>query len=126
VAANVERFDLWIRNDFVSMNTQLELLYKQQNDKANVTGIGLDKIYEHNRNLSKRLRQALKKGHLISPECEARSVGTSIINMADGQTSFMQRLKKADIAFDQRLEGVRISPHIYNTEQDLDKLINCL
>jgi len=42
VTANVERFDLWIRNDFVSMNTQLEQLYKQQTDKANVTGIGDD------------------------------------------------------------------------------------
>jgi len=40
VTANVERFDVWIRNDFVEMNTELEKLYIQQVDRANVSGIG--------------------------------------------------------------------------------------
>jgi selenocysteine lyase/cysteine desulfurase len=96
------------------------------NSIENTLSIGLDNIYAHNRKLSQRLWLALEQQHLVSPECETRSGGTSIINMKDGQTSFMQRLKQAGIAFDQRLEGIRISPHIYNTDQDLDKLINCL
>lgn len=37
---NVENFDHWIRNDFVATNTELELLYKTQEDRANVNGIG--------------------------------------------------------------------------------------
>lgn len=40
MTVNVENFDHWIRNDFVAMNTELELLYKNQADRANVTGIG--------------------------------------------------------------------------------------
>jgi hypothetical protein len=58
VTANVERFDLWIRNDFVNMNTQLEQLYRQQTDKANVTGIGDDikhSLEEEGKDLIKKL-----------------------------------------------------------------------
>jgi len=40
MTANVERFDLWIRTEFVQMNTALEQLYIQQTDRANVTGVG--------------------------------------------------------------------------------------
>jgi hypothetical protein len=34
------KFDRWIRSEFVSLNSQLEQLYWQQTDKANVEGIG--------------------------------------------------------------------------------------
>ncbi|SET89611.1 PrnB family protein [Thalassotalea agarivorans] len=37
---NTLAFDQWIRTRFVELNTELELLYKQQNDRANVVGIG--------------------------------------------------------------------------------------
>ena len=33
-------FDDWIRTEFVEINTELELLYWQQFDKANVEGVG--------------------------------------------------------------------------------------
>ncbi|MFC3034536.1 monodechloroaminopyrrolnitrin synthase PrnB family protein [Pseudoalteromonas fenneropenaei] len=33
-------FDRWIRHDFVALNDELEALYWQQDDKANVVGIG--------------------------------------------------------------------------------------
>lgn len=35
-----ERFDAWIRTDFVAMNTELEELYFAQEDRANVEGVG--------------------------------------------------------------------------------------
>ena len=37
-----EAFDKWIRTSFCDLNTQLEHLYWQQNDKANVENIGSD------------------------------------------------------------------------------------
>lgn len=40
---NSEAFDQWIRTKFVELNSQLEDLYSQQDDKANVVGIGDDK-----------------------------------------------------------------------------------
>ena len=40
MTANVESFDQWIRSSFIEINTELEQLYQQQDDKANVEGIG--------------------------------------------------------------------------------------
>ena len=34
------KFDNWIRSEFVALNSQLEELYWQQDDKANVEGVG--------------------------------------------------------------------------------------
>ena len=88
--------------------------------------IGIDNIYAHNRHLSKQLWAALEDEHLISPNCEVRSGGTTVVNMGDGQQQFVERLEQAGVLFDQRLEGIRLSPHIYNTQEDIDHLIACL
>ena len=42
MSANVEAFDAWIRSTFVELNTALEDLYFEQDDRANVDGIGDD------------------------------------------------------------------------------------
>lgn len=42
MTANVANFDQWIRGRFIALNTELENLYHQQDDKANVVGIGDD------------------------------------------------------------------------------------
>ena len=33
-------FDHWIRNRFVELNTELELIYKNQNERINVNQVG--------------------------------------------------------------------------------------
>jgi len=37
---NTQTFDHWIRTDFVEINNQLEAVYAQQEDRANVEGVG--------------------------------------------------------------------------------------
>ena len=88
--------------------------------------MGIDVIYTHNRNLNKQLWAAVKEEHLISPHCEVRSGGTTIVNMGKEQQHFVERLEQANVLFDQRPDGVRLSPHIYNTQEDIDHLISCL
>ena len=39
---NTEAFDEWIRSRFVELNSQLEQLYYQQTDRANVQNIGTE------------------------------------------------------------------------------------
>ncbi|MGL5667523.1 MAG: monodechloroaminopyrrolnitrin synthase PrnB family protein, partial [Shewanella sp.] len=39
---NTEAFDEWIRSRFVELNSQLEQLYYQQSDRANVQDIGTE------------------------------------------------------------------------------------
>ena len=40
VSKNVEAFDDWIRSTFVELNTELENLYFEQDDRSNVDGLG--------------------------------------------------------------------------------------
>lgn len=40
MSANAEKFDAWIREDFVEMNSELEALYWAQEDRAAVEGVG--------------------------------------------------------------------------------------
>jgi hypothetical protein len=40
VSANVQAFDAWIRSTFVELNTALENLYFEQEERANVDGVG--------------------------------------------------------------------------------------
>jgi hypothetical protein len=42
VSANVQAFDAWIRSTFVELNTALENLYFEQEDRAEVEGVGDD------------------------------------------------------------------------------------
>ena len=40
MTAHAQVFDQWIRTRFCDLNTELEHLYWQQNDKANVDNVG--------------------------------------------------------------------------------------
>lgn len=42
MSTNVQAFDEWIRTTFVELNTELEELYFEQDDRANVEGVGDD------------------------------------------------------------------------------------
>ncbi|MGS0725750.1 monodechloroaminopyrrolnitrin synthase PrnB family protein, partial [Shewanella sp. 0m-11] len=37
---NTQAFDHWIRTRFVELNSELESLYAEQSDRANVEGVG--------------------------------------------------------------------------------------
>jgi len=40
MSSRADRFDGWIRSSFVEMNTALEHLYFEQEDRSNVEGLG--------------------------------------------------------------------------------------
>jgi len=44
MSKNVEAFDDWIRTAFVELNTSLEELYFAQDDRANVEGVGDERL----------------------------------------------------------------------------------
>ncbi len=60
---NVRNFDSWMRSNFIELNTALENLYFEQEDKSNVANIGTDikaKLYEEGRGFITHL---LKEGN---------------------------------------------------------------
>jgi len=84
--------------------------------------IGFEQIRSHNRRLSTKLMNALQPDQISSPIDLDRKGGT-VIFKPKNQESLEKQLRSNGILFDARQYGIRISPHIYTTEADVDRLI---
>lgn len=81
-------------------------------------------LLAHNRMLQNQLIDALPDA-VVSPKQEEKRSGTVILNFSDN-TAMLDNLRKHTIAADCRSHGIRISPHIYNTEQDIHAVISAI
>jgi len=88
--------------------------------------VGLERIEAHNQHLLDRLVDALPAGALVSPAAATRRGGSAVVHLGAGQDTFVERLRSAGVRFDVRREGVRLSPHLYNTTGDIDRVLRCL
>lgn len=84
--------------------------------------IGTERIFQHNQKLIDRMIARINQGEIRSPLQGNRRGGTLAISFTDNQKA-MKAMHGADIFCDQRYEGLRFSPHIYNTEEDADQLV---
>ncbi len=89
-------------------------------------GLGLDQVRRHNQHLLAKLTSALDASDIVSPNDPAGRGGTIVVNLGKRQQQFADRLVSASIQFDQRAKGIRLSPHVYNSEQDIDALIDAI
>lgn len=88
--------------------------------------IGIDQIYEHNLKLADRLVEGLNRLDIEIVSPLERSERTSIVTCrVDGWNSMevVQKLKKRKIVAHKRQEFVRFSPHLFNSEADVDRAI---
>lgn len=84
--------------------------------------IGFEEIRTHNRRLSTKLMNALQPDQISSPIDLDRKGGT-VIFKPKNQESLEKQLRSNGILFDARQYGIRVSPHIYTTDADVDKLV---
>ena len=49
-----------------------------------------------------------------------------ILDFGSNQQKMLNHLQDNNIGVDLRSHGIRISPHIYNDEQDIDQLISVI
>ncbi len=87
--------------------------------------IGTENIFQHNQKLINHIIAQINQGEIRSPMQENRRGGTLAISFKDNQKA-MQAMDHAGIFCDQRSEGLRFSPHIYNTEEDADQLVQVI
>ena len=85
--------------------------------------IGLEQVHRHNQALVDRMRAGLEGKHLVSPADASRRGGTLVVDFGDNAAA-VARLKSEAIACDWRREGVRLSPHIYNRADDVERLVD--
>lgn len=80
---------------------------------------------QHNLRLLGLLDKAFA-AQLVSPREANKCSGTAILQFGDHQDAVLSALKAADIAVDVRSLGIRLSPHIYNDEDDMAHLIEVI
>ncbi|MEM1090592.1 MAG: aminotransferase class V-fold PLP-dependent enzyme [Pseudomonadota bacterium] len=88
--------------------------------------LGLNKVEAHNRELTEQLCRAVPDEFQVSPLDSKNRGGSVVLNYGEQQEAFAARLSDAGIFYDMRKEGLRLSPHLYNTEADIYRIIDCL
>jgi kynureninase len=93
-----------------------------------IAEVGIERIREKSKRQTARLIELADKHgwHVNTPRDPEKRGGTVSINMPDSQEVCSQLLKR-DILVDWRPKaGVRMSPHFYNTDQELDAAISAV
>ena len=91
-----------------------------------INSTGVDVIRAHNLLLCDKIIEALSPTQLVSPaDVQSRS-GTVIIHFGDHQETLVTRLQAQQVHFDSRAKGIRLSPHLCNSSQQIEALIGLL
>lgn len=88
-----------------------------------IVDIGVGDIRRHNVALSDRLVAGL--GDLaVSPHDAARRSGTVVVDPGAATDRVLARLAAAHVSVDHRPSGIRMSPHIYTTADEIDRTVD--
>jgi selenocysteine lyase/cysteine desulfurase len=88
--------------------------------------IGVHNIRAHNLELSRVVIEGAQgKGISVASPVGSQQSGTVVLDCGDNMAA-KQRLNAAGVHCDARKFGVRISPHIYNTSEEMHKLVALL
>jgi selenocysteine lyase/cysteine desulfurase len=82
-------------------------------------------VRQHNLGLLALLHNAFGE-QVVSPKEASKCSGTAILQFGDAQESVLKALKLAHVGIDARSLGIRVSPHIYNDEHDIEYLVNVI
>ncbi len=88
-------------------------------------GIGIDTVRRHNVMLCRQLIEGLDEQQVRSPLNDEQRGGTVVLHFGEQHEAILQRLRDANVRFDSRSTGIRLSPHIYNTRDEIDAVRAC-
>lgn len=84
--------------------------------------LGPEKIYEQVFSISKKAKIAFEELDLLEPAVKNRNIHSSIFNIK-GDDKLFNFLNEEGIICSQRGDGIRVSFHFFNTEEELEFLI---
>jgi selenocysteine lyase/cysteine desulfurase len=86
--------------------------------------IGIEKIERRTLKLTDHLIEAVKNFGLKLQTPEETEYRSGIVNFKiDRPQEVVEKLRRKGIVVSARARGIRVSPHFYNTEEEIDKLI---
>jgi len=101
--------------NFGSLNYSLRFL----------SDIGMDNITEQIKRLSLKAKVELENLGLLEKSVAKRKEHSSIFNIS-GDKRLLTKLLENDVVCAQRGNGIRLSFHFYNTENEIDKIVGIL
>jgi kynureninase len=113
---------------FQSGTPNVPALYSARAGYEIVASIGVDAIRERSLRLTRRLiDHATAAGFRVNtPSADAERAGAVIVDVPDGY-AVTQELIRRDVIVDYRPgAGIRMSPHFYNTEEEIDRAMEVL
>jgi selenocysteine lyase/cysteine desulfurase len=95
-----------------------------------LTEVGVETVAAHNRKLMAQMFESLPRDHCVatSPlETERRGpYGCFTADTPERTKEIYERLKNENVIASLREGHIRVSTHLYNTEQDIDKLVRVI
>ena len=88
--------------------------------------VGVDRIRARNQELSRHIIECIddSRMELLSPREDERRGGLVRLRVPGGPSAAkeaLHRLFEKDVVLDQRADALRISPHFFNTEEEIDR-----
>lgn len=91
------------------------------NSIRQLLSIGVNNIREHNIRLTNKMIEAVDSNNVVSPIEPSLRGGTLVLKFSE-QEKVEKALNSAGVKFDSRADGMRLSPHIYTTEEEIDRV----
>ena len=113
---------------FQSGTPNVPALYAARAGYEIVAEIGVPRIREHSLRLTRRLMdQARGAGYrLNTPDRDQERGGAVIIDVPNGEAVSQELIRRGVIVDHRPGAGIRMAPHFYNTEQDIDAAMEVL
>jgi selenocysteine lyase/cysteine desulfurase len=90
---------------------------------------GVERIFEYNRHLADLLIEGLRErdAEITSPlnDAERTAIVTARFPGVD-PVEIASKLKEARVVASSRSDGIRFSPHLYNSEADIERSLECI
>jgi cysteine desulfurase / selenocysteine lyase len=106
------------------------LMYGLRSSLNLLTETGIERIQSYLEELSDHLCDRLKRSAYEIASSREKSEKSQIVRIRNrngiGAMSLFQHLRERKIITAPRGNGLRISPHFYNTAKEIDELVNCL
>ena len=88
-----------------------------------LAAIGVEQAHTHNRQLRAQLLDGVGDSALVSPLQAEHTGGTMVLHFGESQGQVVHGLLAEHVAFDVREAGIRLSPHVYNSADEIAAII---
>jgi len=96
------------------------------NSLETLLDIGIERIRAHSLELTQAIIDSVPRKCLYTPARPVSRGGTVVLDFGERQSDAASALTDAGVHFDVRRTGMRLSPHIYTSREEIEQVVSCL